>query len=233
MKIKTLYGIFLGLACVLAAASCNKESDPVNPTGNSYGNIVSVAARGEEGATFTFRQMNDSPEITLTTRQVFQDAQVKVGSRIFIDYIPESGQEFESGAVYVKSYQRCYGPEIKTAATSNPSEWGSAGFTLLRAWRSGRWLNLWIMAEMGTAPRRFEMLLNPASENSSEPELHIVYSPDVQNSGFNLPAYGSFNIASLWDRSDVTGLTIKYFDQHGMEQTVHLSKGPSSLTPVE
>ncbi len=233
MKTKTLYGIFLGLACVLAAGSCNKNSGPEDPTGQSYGDIVSVASRGDEGATFTFRRMNDSPEITLTTRQVFQDAQVKIGSRIFIEYIPENGQEYESGPVYVKSYQRCYGPDIRTASTSNPAEWAGTGFSLLRAWRTGKWMNLWIMGEMATAPRRFELVLNPATASSNEPELHVVFAADMASSGVNIPAYGSFDIASLWDRSDVTGLIIKYFDPQGMEQTVHFTKGPATLTPVE
>ncbi|MDE6276659.1 MAG: hypothetical protein K2M06_00965 [Muribaculaceae bacterium] len=216
-----------------AAVSCSKNSEPENPVGDVFSDIVTLATTGEEGTTFVYRMLNDSPEITLTTTQRFQDATVKPGARLMLNYIAKNGTQHESGAINVLSYVKCFGPTITTASTSSPTAWASSKVFLSSAWRSGKWLNLSMALEMGTTARRFELVLDPATADSAEPELHIVFTPDVVNAGMSLPAYASYDISALWDRQETEGLKIFFVSPDGNEQSAHISKGASSLKPME
>lgn len=222
--------------CVLlcaAAASCNKNSEPDNPAGDVYEDIVSLVSTGDEGTTFAYRAVNDSPEITLTTTQRFTDATIKPGARLMLSYIPKNGEHNVSGAVNVLSFQRCFGPDITTAASSNPSEWASSKIFLASAWRAGKWLNLSMALEMVASPRRFELVLDPATADSSEPELHVVFTPDVTSGTMSFPAFASYDISGLWDKPSTTGLRIFFLSPDGQEQSAHISKGASTLKPMD
>lgn len=228
---------FLSIICISALAvgftACNSEDGPDGPTAGSFLDIVTVESAGSAGSTFTFRSLNDSPEITLTTDQFFEDVSIKSGTRILLNYIPESGKQFESGPVRVIGFTRCLGPEITVAKTSNASEWSSSPVYLAAMWRSGEWLNLQMVLQMNSNPRRFALVLDPATEDSDEPELHIVFVPDV-NVNFSSAAYASYNISSLWEKPEVEAIKVFYVGLDGQEYSARIIRsGNSVIKPSE
>ncbi len=223
---------FLSALCIAAFATgftaCNSEDGPDGPVNGSFLDIVTVQSAGSTGSTFTFRSLNDSPEITLTTDQFFEDVSIKSGTRILLNYIPESGKQFESGPVRVIGFTRCLGPDITVAKTSNESEWSSSPVYLAAMWRSGQWLNLQMVLRMSTSPRRFALVLDPDTEDSDEPELHIVFTPDV-NVNFSSPAYASYNISSLWDKPEVEAIKVFYIGLDGQEHSARIIRDGSTV----
>lgn len=214
-------------------SSCGGEDGPDGPVGNSYLDIVTVASADAAGSTFTFRSLNDSPEITLTTTQFFQDATVKPGTRVLLNYIPESGKQFESGPVKVIGFSRCLGPTITVPETSNKSEWSSSPVYLAAMWRAGEWLNMQMILKMTSSPRRFALVLDPATADSSEPELHVAFTPDISSTSSQQPAYASFNISSLWSKPEVEALKVYYIGLDGQEQMARVTRSTSGIKPAE
>lgn len=227
----------LFLLCLPAIASgltsCNDDNGPDGPVDGSFLDIVTVASADAAGSTFTFRSLNDSPEITLTTTQYFQDATIKPGTRVLLNYMPESGKQFESGPVKVIGFSRCLGQELTVAKTSNSSEWVSSPIYLASMWRSGQWLNLQMVLEVSQSPRRFVLVLDPATENTSEPELHISFEPDISTTAMQQTAYASCNISSLWDKPGVEAIKVSFISMDGQENSVRISKTVQDLRPAE
>lgn len=230
--VRKFLSVLLVCATALGFSACGDNDGPDGPTGNSFLDIVTVASSDPAGCTFTFRSLNDSPEITRTTTQFFQDVTIKAGTRILLNYIPESGKQFESGPVRVIGFTRCLGPTVTTAKSSNPTEWSSSPVHLASMWRAGQWLNMQLVLKMTNSPRRFGLVLDPATADSSEPELHIVFTPDIGSTAMNQAAYASFDIAEIWNKPGVEAIRVFYVDFNGDENSARITK-VSNIKPVE
>ena len=229
--IKNIINSALCAFIALGLGSCNKSSGDEPIGGTAFTDIVTVASTGNEGTVFTFRAINDSPEITLTTTQRFTDTSVKDDTRVCITYIPESGKQYESGVVNVLNYFPCYGPTITIGTT--PGDWSSSAIYLTGLWRSGNWLNMQMVLNVTNSARRFALVLDEATADSSMPELHIAFSADLPSTAFAQPSFASFNIAELWNNPEVEGLKIFFYTSDGQENCATLTKSASEFKPAE
>lgn len=212
---------------------CSNSDEPEFPTEGAQAQIVTVASTGSEGTTFTYQAVDDSPLLTLTTKQYFTDATVKPGTRVYLQFVPEnSDAENPSGPVRVLTFQKCLGQTITEAPNSNSSNWVSSPIFLKRVWRGGEYLNMDLILNVVDAPRRFSLVLDPATADSDYPELHVSFQTDFSQN-MSRPAYASFNIGELWKKPDAQGLKIYYVGPQGAEECATIQKTASHLTPAE
>ena len=62
-----------------------------------------------------------------------------------------------------------------------------------------------------STPKAFNLYADRATLDNPRPSLYLVY--DVNSTGLSsTTAYGSFNIAEVWDAPDCTGVTVTMAD---------------------
>lgn len=127
-------------AAALSFSACNSSSDPVK---TQYVDIVTLESSTESGSVMTYRVLDDSPEITLTSSQSFSKDQI--GKRIFIMYTSDNDDKHGvSGPVSIQFA----GPTLGGGAAPLPASvdslnnWHSEEIQYMQAYRSGKYLNL-------------------------------------------------------------------------------------------
>ena len=227
---KKFFAIVLTTLALTAIQGCNKESGNGEINGKVETNIVTLVSTGDEGSVFTFRELNDSPEITLTTPQKFNTS-IKPGTRLALSYIPENGEASQSGSIRVISFLPCYGPTITVG--NGPSDWQTSSVFMAAMWRSGKWLNFQMVLNIVSQARRLALVLDEATADTSVPELHISFSPDNSSNALPQTAYASFDISELWDNPRVEALKIYFLTADGQETSFTLQKETNGFKPAE
>lgn len=218
-------------AAALSFSACNSSSDPVK---TQYVDIVTLESSTESGSVMTYRVLDDSPEITLTSSQSFSKDQI--GKRIFIMYTSDNDDKHGvSGPVSIQFA----GPTLGGGAAPLPASvdslnnWHSEEIQFMQAYRSGKYLNLGMTLPTTNNPEKFACYLDVASENSEYPELWIVYKSKVGFDTQSMNFFGSYDISGIWDRPNVKGIKLHYNDNGDAEQIVTLEKNKPSIKPAE
>lgn len=217
-------------AAALFLGACNGSSDSVQ---QQYVDIVTLDSSAQGvGSVMTYRVLDDSPLITLTTTQAF--SQDQVGKRIFIIYTTAEGVEHGvSGPINIQFANTTLGAGAAPlpAVADTLENWYSEQIDFMQAYRSGDYLNLGMTLLTTTNPAKFECYVDVATENSEYPELHLIYKAkpgyDTQSMNF----FGSYNISNIWNRYDVKG--IKLFYNGANENSVTIEKEVPTIKPAE
>ncbi len=214
------YGILAAMLLVFAAiaTSCNDDDDDSGINlGDTYLDLVTMQSTSSEGTVFVFRKDNDSPEITLTTKQTFSSGAPSPGERMAISYIPESGKRYESGPVRVVSIAKAYGPGYQTAI--EPSDEKSDPLSVLAVWRTEQFLNIQASAQFVSSPSQFRLVLDSETADSEYPEFYLVFRKDFSEATVRYTVFGSYDISGIWNRPGCRGITVHYTDVTGNIET--------------
>ena len=216
-------------AAALSLGSCNSDSEPGQ---SQYVDIVTLDSSSEAGSVLTYRVLDDSPLVTLTSTQAFSKDQI--GKRIFIMYSTVNNVEHGvSSAVNILYAGSTLGGGAAPlpAVVDTLDNWYSEEIQFMQAYRSGKYLNLGMTLPTTTSPEKFECYLDVTTENNEYPELHLVYKAksgfDVQSMNF----FGSYDISKIWDRSTTKGIKLIF---NGTDQkSVTIEKNTPTIKPVE
>lgn len=212
----------------MLTTSCNNGNDDYIIV--NY-DIATLDAVTSTGMVLSFRKINDSELVTLTTNQVPQDKPT-VGKRYLIMYTTESGNPYESGpATLYYGLGYVYNGEITTGTpVTDDGTWTTKGQDLKSMWRAGKWINIITNATIGEVdPAKYELIVDESTLDNDIPEAYIVYEPDGSANATTREFYASFNISSVWDRPNVQGLRVNYMS-FGGKMTVDFMK--TALTPT-
>ncbi len=219
------------LAVVLCMASCSSTDEPDNTA--YFLDIVTYEADGANGSTFTFRHQGDSELITLTCPQRLSPADFKVGSRIIINYTPESGKQYVSGPVNLAAAANVEGAgeAVASATTTETNNWVSDELSMLALFRSGEYVNVQFSAALGAQTAKVKLVVDSETLDSETPELHLIYGPYTGTVDRTYVFYGSWSIADIWNRSTCKGIRVFFNGIGSMGNSVYISKTDSD-TPV-
>lgn len=232
---QTFSKIFICLmaCCSMMLSSCNSSEDGPG-TGNQrmFIDIVTYEAGSDHGSTFTFRQNGDSQLITLTTNQRL-DASFKVGSRVVIQYVPESNTRYTSGPITVIQVLRTAGDgeEVPAKTAEQTSNWRSNPIKMQSVDRSGLYLDFIFTGSMGNRNINPSACVDATTVDSEYPVVHIIFGPDDSFSDKEYMFFGSYSIAELWNKPTTKGIMVYFKDETNTDKHVQLNKVGSSITP--
>jgi len=200
---------YLILATVLLSlGSCNSGGSEAVAY---FTDIVTLDSSTENGSVMSFRELNDSPVITLTTSTPLSKEQI--GKRIVILYSPIGTLEHGvSGNINILDAAVTYGGGAAPldAVVDSLDNWKSDQVTLMQAYRSGKYLNLGMVLPTYTSLEKFRCYIDITTLDSEYPEIHVVYKAkdgyDTVSSNF----FGSYDISNIWNRPGVKGLKVLY-----------------------
>ena len=198
--------ITLSLIAFAAAATMTTAcSDPNDDEPTVYTDIVSFTSQTDKGSSFTLRKEGDSPLVTLTSATRLRPQDFKTGTRIVLQYIPESGNQYESGPVRLYAAMNVQGSEVLEGTAASTDNWASHGMMIYSVNRTGEFLNIFGQGKYSTKPD-FKLYIDSSTLDAEYPEVHMVFRDDNQLMSSNHIVYGSFDISSVWERPTCKGI---------------------------
>lgn len=217
---------FILLILLSLAASCTDDSGHDGPVDMIYWDIATFQGNNSGSATFTIRQVNDTPEATLTADRsiTITDENDPTGKRMFISYIPESNEAYTSGKITLRSAALVNQSPIRVEDISEYPEWARDKVYLYSAWRTGRYLNFHVSLTYDREPRTFCIVADPATISRSYPDLYLVHIMDQPTEYHQRRYYASFDIAEIWDSPTVEGINLHVSNSNLDKQIFTFSK---------
>ena len=196
------------LAVVLS--SCNNTYPEADDTG--YMDIVTFVSTTSNSATFEMQQRDDSPVITYVARDLSVDTEYcPSGTRLLLAYAPISGEPYKSGYIHVLGMQGVYNAEVKQSAI--PHDWDADGIFMLEMWRSGNYINVSSVITSVDVPKRYDLLVDPATVDDEFPQLYVVFE-NAKTNETERAYFASFDIKNLLDKSTCRGVVVNLKDTY-------------------
>lgn len=214
---RKLSTMVLAAALLMGISACNSGSDD-NPSGTIlFTDIVTYNGTGTGGSTFTFNKEGDSPTITLTSSQSLSTADFKSGSRIIIQYAPESGVQYQSGPITLVAAANIegQGQNVAESTAEQAGNWNSDPINVSALFRAGDYLNVQFTGALGTQTAVTKLVVDANTLDSDYPVLHLIYGPHTGLMDKTYLFYGSWNISPVWNRSSCKGIKVLYKNAGG------------------
>lgn len=222
----THYLVLAGAA--LSLGSCNSGgSDAVA----YYTDIVTLDSSTDQGSVMSFRELNDSPVVTLTSAVSLPKGHV--GKRIVVIYSPIGTIEHGvSGNVNIVNEALTYGAGAAPldAVVDSLDNWKSDEVSYMQAYRSGKYLNLGMLLPTSTTLEKFRCYIDVTTLDSEYPEIHVVYKAKEGYDSTSGNFFGSYDISDIWNRSGVKGVKVLYTGRNDSSVTIEKE---SSTDPAE
>lgn len=181
--------------------SCGVDDGVDGPVAIRLWDIVTYEGSDSQGSVFTFRQVDDSPLITLTAPVKFES--LEPGTRLAISYIPESGKAYTSGPVKLVSASKITQSKLETEWNDDYALWDKDPVYVYSMWRSGSYINLDSKLTYTSEPRIFRLVVDPATSDSESPKLYLVHILPDDTDNHDRAYIASFDISDLWVRPNV------------------------------
>ncbi len=208
MRCRVLSLVLLPLAALfLMFTSCGEDGIDASVE-MPLTEIATFEGNGEGRAVFSFRKVDDTPLVVLTADTGIDIDPERVPARMLIRYIPENGNAYESGPVRLLSASLINSSAVETVWKDGYDRWDRDGVYLYSMWRSGTYLNMHIRLTYSTEPRVFCLAADPATLHTSVPDLYLVHIMENTADNHDRAYYASFDMASVWNRKDVTAVRI-------------------------
>lgn len=192
--------------------ACSDEEGVNGPVAAQLWDIVTYEgpASGNSGSTFTFRQVDDSPLVTLTSDKQLEDAES--GTRMMIRYIPESGEAYTDSRINLLSAARINNGPAETEWKKDYDDWNRDKVYIYSAWRSGTYINFHLRLTYSAEPRIFALVLDPATRDSAMPEFYLVHIMAKPTDYHDRAYFASYDIAEIWNDPATSGVKIHVAD---------------------
>ena len=201
-------------------SSCDNPYPEADDTG--YIDIVTFVSTTSNSATFEMQQRDDSPVITYVARDLSVDtAYCPSGTRLLLAYAPISGEAYKSGYIHVLGMQGVYNAKVKQAAI--PQDWDANAMFLLDMWRSGRYINISSVITSVDVPKRYELLVDPATIDDEYPQLYVVFDNEKINET-ERAYFASFDISSVLNKPTCLGVVVHLNDSNQSNNQITFEK---------
>lgn len=171
---RTLRSLLASALLLGATASCSDDRGIDGPVEMQLWDIATYEGSGTQGGSvFTFRQVDDSPLITLTSDRSFEKAES--GDRMALRYIPESGKAYTSGPVRLLSASKVTQSDVDLEWKEEFDAWDRDKVYVYSVWRSGDYINFNVRLTYSSEPRIFRLAVPPESLDSDMPDVYLVH----------------------------------------------------------
>lgn len=205
MKLK--YFLFLLPAFFLAA--CNSSSDPGEGQLVCI-DVVTLESNSTAGSIFSLQPYDDLPKVTLISTQQLEPKSFKEGTRIVIQYIPQSNQQYTSGNISILGASTTLGEgnPAEEADADETNNWLSDKVNLGSVWRSGKYLNIRFSAESSGNPRDCRLYFDTTTLGDEYPVAYLVYFGQLGSMTQSYTFFASYDIAEVWNKDNVRGIDV-------------------------
>lgn len=192
------------LTLPLLMAGCRDEGGPDEVT-PSVTNIVTFTGNNDEGATFSYIEIDDSPELALQASVALDTALARTGDRLLARYVPlaEGG-----GDIALRGVSRINGGAVSIEPIADYPGWNRDGVYLFSAWRTGIYINIHAMLPYDETPRQFKLVADRLTVTSSVPRVYLVHQLKEEVNSHLRVYYASFDISAVWSRPSCTGIDL-------------------------
>lgn len=201
----------LALALIMLAltCSCSDETGFKGPVEMQLWDIVTYegSTDGGDRSRFTFRQVDDSPLITLISPTLLP-AETTAGTRMIIRYIPESGEAYTSGNITLLSAARINQSPVATEWKEEFDNWNRDKVYLYSVWRTGNHLNFHVRLTYDPEPRLFQLAADPATIGTEYPDIYLVHIMASPTDYHDRAYFASFDIAGVWNSPQTKGIRL-------------------------
>lgn len=159
------------------------------------------------GSSFSMRQVNDSPLITLTYSGVLED--IAPGTRMAIHFIAINGKAYESGPIKLLQASKITQGEVETQWSEDYDDWQRDKVFLYSIWRTGSYINFNVKLTYTTEPRIFKLVADPATLDSDSPVLYLVHILPREIDNHDRTYLASFDISPIWNRDDLKSISVR------------------------
>lgn len=196
--------ILLSALTLVAATGCS--DDDRGPSVQLCESIVSFAGNSGGKARFEYRQIDDSPLITLWSQGTLEDSRVKEGTRLKMRYtLPTGIDPSEGGEVRILGLQLTLADTV-SAVASAPQTLGALYLTTIQ--RSGEYINL--TAQMPAVRTRSITVVVPSTPLADDgiADLYISAETETSATAYDSQATASLWVGPVWQRPDVRGVRV-------------------------
>lgn len=191
----------------LMLASCGDDNTVNHPVAMTLYNIVTYEGETDGVTLFTFRQVDDSPLISLTTPQRIT-SQIERGERLRIAYQSEGGA-YESAQIRLLAASKVNNGAVKCHPTSEFEFWCQDPVWVASLWRTGSYINLDCRLMWAQEARQFCIVADRSTLATQRPQLYIVHAlPQGAAASYMRSHFASWDIADVWDLPGITGVDI-------------------------
>lgn len=205
--------LILSALMTMVFTACS-EDDVLNDTATLY-DIATFDNNTDAGAQFSLQRQNDSPTITLLARGATIDTdKIKPGTRLFIGYIPASGESYTSGDITLITTNAINNDVLRISSLDSIPAWDGDPIYLNSIWRTGKYLNIYCRVSHSDAKRTFILLVDRATRGDSIPQLYLAHNLLGEPQSYTQRAYLSVDISSLWEEDTCNGVTVHVNDSN-------------------
>lgn len=194
-------------ALALSLGSCNSLNDePQREVFSAFATLYSMA----DGA-FTFTiQANGSSDAVMLTSNFVAMSTLTVGSRYVIAYSTPTNEPYKSGSMTLYEIYDVVQNDAVEASEDEISGVTIDPVSVTYLSITGEWLNATAIAPLIVEPRLFNAYVDESTLDSPYPDVYIGFRSDDTGAFYQRTFFGSFNITSLREMSDIEGITVHY-----------------------
>lgn len=198
------------LLLMLAAVSCSRPGIDAE-VAMDYVEIATYEGVSNGNSVFTFRKVDDSPLITLTSPVTF-DSDIAPGTRMLIGYTNATNEPYASGPVDLYMARRITQSAAVTKWEEIYNHWDIDPLWLSSMWRSGDYINLRVRLTYTDQPRLFALVLEPRTADTEWPSFYVAHIMAEASDYHDREYYASFDISDFRGRQGVKGVRVAVND---------------------
>ncbi len=210
--------LILSSLFVFLTTSCS-DDESYNDHATLY-DIVTFEGNTDSGAQFTLLRQDDAPAVSLLARGTKVDTEtIEPEKRVFIGYIPASGEPYTSGDITLTGASAINNDVLRISSLDSIPAWDSDPIYLNSIWRTGNFINIYCRVSYSDEKRAFILMVDRATRDDAIPQLYLVHNLLGEPQSFTRRAYLSVDISSLWSETSCHGVTVHLNDSNLPQNT--------------
>lgn len=202
----TLMRTLLLMLVMLSAAACSRPGID-GEVAMDFVEIVTYQGYSNGNSVFTFRKVDDSPLITLTSPVKLGD-DMAVGTRLLIGYTNATNEAYASGPVELYAAHRITQGVAATEWEKIYDFWDIDPLWLSSMWRSGEYINMRVRLTYTSEPRLFGLVLEPTTASTRWPTFYVAHIMAEATDYHDREYYASFDISDFLGKPGVKGVRV-------------------------
>lgn len=218
------------IAIYSGITSCSEDETDFNVA--IYQNVVTFIGNGPATANFTYREIDDSPLVTLCVRGSLDTTRVHAGSRLLMTYSLPDG--IANGAdcydVTLRGLQTIYTDTVSIVPAEEASA-ANAPIYLSTLYRTGHYLNLYCSMP-ALSGRKYFLMADESTLDSDTASLYLSTRVKESIPSYNATQVASIDISPVWDRPGVRAVAVRVNNTNNPYRTIFTFTKPPLSDPI-
>ncbi|MDE6300921.1 MAG: hypothetical protein K2M19_04325 [Muribaculaceae bacterium] len=198
----------LSAVLITSLGACSSLTDKNEPLPSLFSVFATLESHSKTGAVFTVQSAPDAEPVTLTTNADLQAEGLEAGKRYIIIYANgDANDPYIPGAIDLKNVLKVANGNVQIATKQEIMALQGVEYSVVSMFRTGTYINVQLDIPSTSTPEVFNIYADRATLGNPLPDLYLIYQ--VNSTGLShTTAFGSFNIAEVWNERGCTGVNI-------------------------